>query len=431
MREKISRFLAILLCAALIIALPCAAFADGEDGGETPVDPAPVAPTPAETEAPVEPTSAPEQTPAPEQSSAPAYTVPEEQVDEVIVTAETVEDGVLDSDELKELIENFLDERGIAHDRFRLGYTYTGTNETWYYNGDVWSYSASVYKLPLMMMLAQKVANGELKQDDKVCGVDLTYAETSVLTYSNNDYAHVMIHYFDSEQDYREQQVKMSDVPVEDIPERYYISSHFSPRFVIGVLRNLYENPDQFPNIVECLKVATPGQYLSRTLGDEYEVAQKYGAYEQFNNIAGIVYMPHPILIAINTTWVGNAERVLADAGKLLADYTLTLDARLEEREKAAKAEEERKLQEEETERKRLEEAAAQAEEEARIAEAQAVQEQAFAEEAAANEAVAARNRVICAVVAVVVIAAVIAIAVISGKKKKRRRAAHRGRHSA
>lgn len=428
MREKISRFLAILLCAALILALPCAAFADGEDGGEAPVDPAPVEPVPAESEAPAEP----EQTPAPEQSSAPAATVPEEQVDEVIISAETVEDGVLDSDELKKLIEDFLDERGIAHDRFRLGYTYTGTNETWYYNGDVWSYSASVYKLPLMMMLAQKVANGELKQDDKVCGVDLTYAETSVLTYSNNDYAHVMIHYFDSERDYREQQVKMSDVPVEDIPERYYVSSHFSPRFVIGVLRNLYENPDQFPNIVECLKVAMPGQYLSRTLGDKYEVAQKYGAYEQFNNIAGIVYMPHPIFIAINTTWVGNAEQVLADAGKLLADYTLTLDARLEEREKAAKAEEERKLQEEEAERKRLEEEAAQAEEEARIAEAQAVQERAFAEEeAAAEEAVAVRNRVICAVAGVVVIAAVIAIAVISGKKKKRRRAAHRGRHSA
>lgn len=428
MREKISRFLAILLCAALILALPCAAFADGEDGGEAPVDPAPVEPAPAESEAP----AAPEQTPAPEQSSAPAATVPEEQVDEVIISAETVEDGVLDSDELKKLIEDFLDERGIAHDRFRLGYTYTGTNETWYYNGDVWSYSASVYKLPLMMMLAQKVANGELKQDDKVCGVDLTYAETSVLTYSNNDYAHVMIHYFDSERDYREQQVKMSDVPVEDIPERYYVSSHFSPRFVIGVLRNLYENPDQFPNIVECLKVAMPGQYLSRTLGDKYEVAQKYGAYEQFNNIAGIVYMPHPIFIAINTTWVGNAEQVLADAGKLLADYTLTLDARLEEREKAAKAEEERKLQEEEAERKRLEEEAAQAEEEARIAEAQAVQERAFAEEeAAAEEAVAVRNRVICAVAGVVVIAAVIAIAVIRGKKKKRRRAAHRGRHSA
>lgn len=428
MREKISRFLAILLCAALILALPCAAFAAGEDGGEAPVDPAPVEPAPAESEAPAEP----EQTPAPEQSSAPAATVPEEQVDEVIISAETVEDGVLDSDELKKLIEDFLDERGIAHDRFRLGYTYTGTNETWYYNGDVWSYSASVYKLPLMMMLAQKVANGELKQDDKVCGVDLTYAETSVLTYSNNDYAHVMIHYFDSERDYREQQVKMSDVPVEDIPERYYVSSHFSPRFVIGVLRNLYENPDQFPNIVECLKVAMPGQYLSRTLGDKYEVAQKYGAYEQFNNIAGIVYMPHPIFIAINTTWVGNAEQVLADAGKLLADYTLTLDARLEEREKAAKAEEERKLQEEEAERKRLEEEAAQAEEEARIAEAQAVQERAFAEEeAAAEEAVAVRNCVICAVAGVVVIAAVIAIAVIRGKKKKRRRAAHRGRHSA
>ena len=428
MREKISRFLAILLCAALILALPCAAFADGEDGGEAPVDPAPVEPAPAESEAPAEP----EQTPAPEQSSAPAATVPEEQVDEVIISAETVEDGVLDSDELKKLIEDFLDERGIAHDRFRLGYTYTGTNETWYYNGDVWSYSASVYKLPLMMMLAQKVANGELKQDDKVCGVDLTYAETSVLTYSNNDYAHVMIHYFDSERDYREQQVKMSDVPVEDIPERYYVSSHFSPRFVIGVLRNLYENPDQFPNIVECLKVAMTGQYLSRTLGDKYEVAQKYGAYEQFNNIAGIVYMPHPIFIAINTTWVGNAEQVLADAGKLLADYTLTLDARLEEREKAAKAEEERKLQEEEAERKRLEEEAEQAEEEARIAEAQAVQKRALAEkEAAAEEAVAVRNRVICAVAGVVVIAAVIAIAVISGKKKKRRRAAHRGRHSA
>ena len=74
MREKISRFLAILLCAALILALPCAAFADGEDGGEAPVDPAPVEPAPAESEAPAEPA----QTPAPEQSSAPAATVPEE-----------------------------------------------------------------------------------------------------------------------------------------------------------------------------------------------------------------------------------------------------------------------------------------------------------------------------------------------------------------
>lgn len=429
MRNKFSRLLALLLCAAILCALPCAAFADEGEGGETPVEP-PVEPV----EPPTEPT--PEATPQPENSPEPTaapgqggdYSAPAAGSGEAVICAETVEDGVLDSDELKKLVEDFLDARGIPHDRFRLGYTYTGTGETWYYNGDEWSYSASVYKLPLMMMLAQKVAHGELKQDDKVCGVDLSYAEQVVLTYSNNDYAHVMINYFDSELDYRTQQVAMSDVPVEDIPKLYFVSSHFSPRFIIGVLRNLYENPEEFPNIIECLKPACEGMYLSRSLGKEYEVAQKYGAYEEYNNIAGIVYMPNPIFIAIMTKWVGNAEGVISDAGRLLADYTLTLDERLAEREAAAKAEE-RRLREEEAERLRLEEQARAEAEEKAAAEAAAASP--APEQVTHDESAILRNRLICAAVLVAAAAAAITAGVLHGRRRRHRRAAHRGRHSA
>lgn len=336
MKNTFTRLIAAVLCAALMLALPCAAFADESDGSVDPVDPV----EPAE---PAEPTEPAEPSAEPGLDWSGYYALPPES--EGIVSAETVEDGVLDPDELKTLIEAYLDEHKLRHDLVRIGYTYTGTGESWFYNGDVWSYSASVYKLPLMMLFAKRVADGELTQDSMIYDIKLSYAETSILTYSNNDFAHAMMTTFPSEVECRKQWVALSGMPEEDFTDEFYVQSHFSPRFVVGVLKTLYENPEDYPNIIECLKVASPGEYLSRTLGDKYEIAQKYGAYEQFYNIAGIVYMPHPILVSINTEWIGYAEATIGEIGEVLADYTLTLDERLAERERE-QAEEQRRLEE-------------------------------------------------------------------------------------
>ena len=47
-----------------------------------------------------------------------------------------------------------------------VGFCYTKTNEALFYYGDEWYYTASVFKLPLMMMLANDVLNGEKPKYD-------------------------------------------------------------------------------------------------------------------------------------------------------------------------------------------------------------------------------------------------------------------------
>lgn len=399
MKKSFSCLTAVLLSIILTLSLPCAALADGDVADVTP---------PEESTAPEEP-STPSEPAAPEQDMSGYYAAPEET--EAVVTAETVENGVLDPNELTALVEAYLDENELRHDRVRIGYYYTGTGESWYYNGDVFSYSASVYKLPMMMLFAQRVANGELEQDADIYGINLDYAETAILTYSNNDLAHALMTTFPSEVDCRKQWVPLSGLPEDYFDDEFYVQSHFSPRFVVGILKTLYESPENYPNVIECLKVASQGEYLSRTLGDKYEIAQKYGAYEQFYNIAGIVYMPNPILVSINTEWLGYAERTIGEIGAILADYTLTLDKRLDalEKEKAEEA------------------AAAAATPEP--TETPAAETPAPTPELQPEEKPAAGNLVLLAA-GVIVAAAAAVLALKLHRDERRRRAAHHGRHS-
>ena len=119
--------------------------------------------------------------------------------------AEQCELSVLKPEELQEITEDVIQELQLNADNVSVGYCYTATGETWYYNGDKWYYSASLYKVPLMMILAEREHNGELTQESVINGLTLAYAEESILTYSNNDFAHLMMHYIGTDRECREQ----------------------------------------------------------------------------------------------------------------------------------------------------------------------------------------------------------------------------------
>ncbi len=270
---------------------------------------------------------------------------------------------LIDPDELQQITEDFIAAYGLNEKLFSVGYCYTATGDTWYFNGDEWYYSASMYKVPLMMMLAELEANGEITRDTPIKNLPLGEAEELILTYSNNDYAHLMMSYFGTEPDCRDLYKQYSD-----LPDDYYISdfrdySYFTARFMTDVMKTLYYGQERFPNIVESLLAAQPGHYFKLDITD-YEVAQKYGALKEFNHTTGIVYTPNPFIITVMTEYCSAPETVISAYGKLMEEYTLKLDEKLADYEKQLeeeqkKAEEEAKKQaglkaQQEAEEKRL-----------------------------------------------------------------------------
>lgn len=380
MKKPFRIFLSLLLAASVCVSLPCAAFADGQDTAQSAGN--------------GEETAEPEMT-------------------------------IFDPDELQSMVDSFIQEYsgyGVKADNISFAYTYLATGETWFYNPDTWYYSASMYKVPLMMILAEKEANGELTQESDVKGLTLAYAEESILVYSNNDYAHLMLNYLGTDKEAREMYKQFSSLPDDYYDPDFIDYSYFTVRFMNDVMTTLYNAPERFPHIIDCLKRAQPTDYFHLYIDPELEVAQKYGSYKEFNNTSGIIYTPNPVILTVMTSDLARAELVIGEAAKMFVDYTYTLDGKLNSyKEEKVRAEEEAK-------QKAAEEAAAQAEEEARLA--KEAEEKAAAEEAArqaelaaqqeAEERAALMEKIKAAAIVLCVAAAavVIIVPVIKGRRK-------------
>ena len=266
--------------------------------------------------------------------------------------------GFLDEEELQRIVETYISEHGINPEHFSVGYVYTATGDTWYYNPDFWYYSASIYKVPLMMILAEKEYNGEITRDTNLKGLTLGYAEEIILTYSHNDYAHLMMSVVaDTEPNCREYYKNYVDLPEDYYDPDFRDYSYFTARFMTQVMTTLFYEPERFPNIVECLKAAQPDHYFRLYIKD-YEIAQKYGSFRDysnrdFNHTTGFIYTPNPIILTIMSQDIPQPEVAIGELALLLTQYTLRQDGRLadyraeQEAAQLAAEEEERRLQEE------------------------------------------------------------------------------------
>lgn len=259
-------------------------------------------------------------------------------------------EGVLDADALQDMVDEFMAEQNISPENFSIGYVYSGTGEQWYHNPDTWYYPASMYKVPLMMLLAEKVYAGELTQDSDLGGYSVATAEEYIISYSNNDYAHNIRRYLGGDEVWRQEAKKFTTLEEGDYSPDYIDFCYFSPRYITEVVSTLYNEPERFPNIIECMLDARPTHdfRLSEHMNNTYNVAQKYGSYsdgqgDNWNHNTGIIYTPTPFILTVMTLNVPNYEKVISDAAVMFTEYTLSLEAELEElvEEQAQQAEEE------------------------------------------------------------------------------------------
>jgi hypothetical protein len=251
--------------------------------------------------------------------------------------AEGESTSVLDPEEVQGLVDSYLNEKGISPELVSVGYVYTGTGESWYHNADKWYYSASLYKVPEMMLLAEKEAAGEMTQETEIYSWPLSLIEEEVLTNSNNDIAYSVMLYLAEPDACRRMFQRYSAIPEEEYPWEFASYSYFSARFMTDVMQTLYAQPERFPHVADCLLKAQPGHYFHLVLGDDIPIAQKYGYYHDdwdgsdWTHTAGIFYTtPHPFILTVMTRYGGMGENIIADLGALFYDYTRELDTRLQ-----------------------------------------------------------------------------------------------------
>lgn len=240
--------------------------------------------------------------------------------------------AVLDAEEISSRFLEYLEENDLNPELISVGYVYPETGERWYHNEDSWYYSASLYKVPLMMLYAEQVAGGELTQDSDVFGMPLSRLEELVLIESNNDLAYAAMLRLGQPDACRRMFQQYSDLAEEDYPWEFAGSSYFSARFMTDVMATLFSEPDRFPYVAECLKQAQPEHYFRLSLEEaEVEIAQKYGSYQDWdgrdwNHTAGIVYTRHPFILVVMTRYGGVSETLISGLASLFYEYTLSLD---------------------------------------------------------------------------------------------------------
>lgn len=246
--------------------------------------------------------------------------------------------------------------------RVSCGYYNTLTGEEEYVNADKYMVSASMFKIPTNMIVADMVSSGEITMDTEIAGAPYSYQQYMSIVHSDNARWMDLINFLGGYSKFKELQIPyLGNDPTVDLGWNYQIDNYYNSRQFIHMLRTLYDEPERFPGILECMLEATPfsdfKQYEHR-----YPIAQKYGfvaqnesdgAYHTYITCCGIVYTDTPFMIVMFTDNVTYAYDLLSAYSVAMADYTNMVAAR--EAKKQAEAEEQKRQEEERALQERLE----------------------------------------------------------------------------
>ena len=252
------------------------------------------------------------------------------------------EAGLIDSAALDTWMDDYVALNGLGgeNQRFSVGFCYTGTGDCWFYHGDDWMYSASLYKVPVSMLMAEKEAAGELSPDTVITNSQGTGTfeklESTALILSNNTSGHIMVEYLGGTYNGKCADQTTRFTPLEESyfsEEDFSDLSYYTARYMTYVMKTLFEGGDEtFPHVEEYLKQAQPGEYYNTDpVLSQYGVAQKYGAFVEQNgnnnnHCAAIIYTPTPIIVVVMTRNVGDYQRRIGEVGAHLAEVALQLD---------------------------------------------------------------------------------------------------------
>ena len=245
---------------------------------------------------------------------------------QIAATSDTETDNEWDFSDrgLDGVIEDFMTANGLKEDSFAMGWYDTVSGEEWYYNPDMFAVAGSLYKLPLNMIYADKLASGEVTEKDYAGGWQIGSAMRASIVKSDNTAAQALRKGLGADNtSYRNLMAQYSGIDTSDLPTTYYTDNCMSPRFMINTLRALYDSPDKYATLIGYMKEALPNRYFRLSQG-EYEIAHKYGSFEGAKNDCGIVYTPRPFLLVVFLRG-GRGEESVGEICRIMTAYSLYL----------------------------------------------------------------------------------------------------------
>lgn len=224
----------------------------------------------------------------------------------------------------EEIVTDFLAERGIPESSVSLGYKNLVTGEEYYWNGDELCVGASVYKLPLNMYFAEKVFEGEMTMQTPVSGLAYEIIQRSSLVLSDNTTGEILQMQFNTYAEYRAAIAKYLGVGKLPEDDPYYKYNSFTARHMIRCLQMLYEDPERYPGVLDCIEEAAQDNYFA-LLETRYPIAHKHGyvPYEDhlYINDCAIVYTEQPIAVVMFSDTIPGGIWSLSAYCTLMCDY--------------------------------------------------------------------------------------------------------------
>ena len=223
----------------------------------------------------------------------------------------------------EEVVAAYMESRGLHDGNFSMSYYNTVTGESFAFNDKSFMVAASTYKLPLNMYYYELEQAGELAPDAYIsrAGMSLSDCHRLSLVWSDNDVSIGMLYNLGTFRQYKDCMKKYFTMPEEEIDYSYYVDNRYCTNMMMDALKYLYENRENFDEMLEYMQEAQPEQWF-RTYVTDIPVAHKYGYFEGAINDTGIFYTEEPFLLAVYTQ--DTAETVVGEVAALMTAYNIS-----------------------------------------------------------------------------------------------------------
>lgn len=251
----------------------------------------------------------------------------EEKIIETIETIEKIEEPTED-EKIKELMQEIQMENSLNEDNFAFFYYNIEQQSYYFYNEDTYFTAASTIKMPIAMLYYDKIQDGELAIDDTIVYTSGCYeagAGTTIYTYStgsrvpieflleqsivnsDNTATNILI----KNLGYTNCKKQIANYSNVEMVKDFFSSNIISAEYAYNVVNYLYENMQNYEELISYLKQSSNGEYLKKYISD-YDVAHKYGKYNGYVHDYGIVFGQDTYLIGVFTKNVSNADELIA-----------------------------------------------------------------------------------------------------------------------
>lgn len=230
-----------------------------------------------------------------------------------------------------DVVKMLFEKYSVDPERVAITYYNTVTGEEHSLNADEYFISASLFKVPLNMILSDTQSPDGISLDENIWGEPYRYYQWRTIAHSDNAAAVTLEERVGGYVAFRDKQVQyLGGNPADDLGEyASHINNWYTAHQMENALKILYAEPERFPGVMENMLIAHPYEYF-RMWERRVPIAHKYGFVEEtgdwssdlYINDCGVLYADQPVIVVLMTKSVDKAYDVIGEFATLMIDYT-------------------------------------------------------------------------------------------------------------